>query len=78
MSESVTDVSLLTPYECIFGFTVLSSHNVTVNKKKKRVTHLCEDDAADLQDGHISLLTLALLPNNGAHTVFRRVAGLKP
>lgn len=33
------------------------------------VTHSVHDHAADLQDGHVGLLTLVSLPHYGAHSL---------
>lgn len=42
------------------------------------VPHSVHDHATDLQDTHVSLLTLVSLPHDGAHPLQARVGAVKP
>ena len=51
---------------------------LSIQWRRKCQTYPCEDDATDLQHGHVGLFAVALLPEDGAHAVFGRVARLQP
>lgn len=42
------------------------------------LTHFVHDHAADLQDGHVGLLTLVSLPHDGAHSLQTGVGAVQP
>lgn len=42
------------------------------------VTHSVHDHAADLQNGHVGLLTLVSLPHYGAHSLQAGVGAVQP
>lgn len=45
---------------------------------KEIITHSVHDHAADLQDGHVGLLTLVPLPHDSAHPLQAGVGAVQP
>lgn len=57
----------------MYSFTLTFEYHTFIS-----FTHSVHDHAADLQDGHVGLLTLVSLPHYGAHSLQTGVGAVQP